>query len=67
MSPHIYARYSSPNTARYETILCHLLYGHAASYASGLAAFNGLLIFFRPNIIAIGNGYHGSHEVIKIH
>lgn len=65
--PHIFARYSSPNTTRYETILSHLLHGHAASYASGLAAFNGLLTFSRPYVIAIGNGYHGSHEVIKIH
>ena len=60
-------RYSSPNTTRYETILSHLLHGHAVSYASGLAAFNGLLTFVRANVIAIGNGYHGSHEVIKIH
>ncbi|KAH6989854.1 Cys/Met metabolism PLP-dependent enzyme-domain-containing protein [Ilyonectria destructans] len=64
---HMYARYSSPNTSRLEAILSSLLHGHVVSYNSGLAAFNALVTYFRPNVIAIGVGYYGSHKVIDIH
>jgi cystathionine beta-lyase/cystathionine gamma-synthase len=64
---HMYARYSSPNTSRLEVILSTLLYGHVVSYNSGLAAINAMVTYFRPSVIAIGVGYHGSHKVIGIH
>lgn len=64
---HMYARYSSPNTTRLEHILSTLLHGHVVSYSSGLAAFNAMVTYFRPKVIAIGDGYHGSHKVIGMH
>lgn len=64
---HIYARYGSPNTSCLEIILSSLLHDRVVSYCSGLASFNALVTCFRPNVIAIGVGYHGSHKVIGIH
>lgn len=64
---HMYARYSSPNSFRLESILSSLLHGQVISYSSGLASFNALLTYFRPNVIAVGAGYHGSHKVIGIY
>lgn len=36
-------------------------------YSSGLAAFHALLIHLRPNVIAIGQGYHGCHGVLSVY
>lgn len=69
--PPIYSRLSAPNTTRLEALLSSLLQGHAITYTSGLSAFHALLVFFRPNVIAIGHdklaGYHGCHGVIGLH
>lgn len=40
--------------------------GHAVSYASGLAALHAALTFLNPRRISVGEGYHGSHEVISV-
>lgn len=37
------------------------------TYASGLSAFHALLVFLNPKQIAIGDGYHGCHGVLRIH
>ena len=36
------------------------------TYSSGLAAFHALLVRLNPRRIAIGDGYHGCHGVIKV-
>ncbi|KAF2090403.1 cystathionine gamma-synthase [Saccharata proteae CBS 121410] len=69
--PPIYSRLSAPNTTRLETLLSSLLHGRAITYTSGLAAFHALLVYWRPNVIAIGHGeasgYHGCHGVVGLH
>ncbi|KAK8151681.1 pyridoxal phosphate-dependent transferase [Phyllosticta citrichinensis] len=69
--PPIYSRLSAPNTTRLEALLSKLLNGRAITYTSGLSAFHALLVFFRPNVIAIGQnklaGYHGCHGVVGLH
>ncbi|KAK7513936.1 pyridoxal phosphate-dependent transferase [Phyllosticta citriasiana] len=69
--PPVYSRLSAPNTTRLEALLSKLLHGRAITYTSGLSAFHALLVFFRPNVIAIGRdklaGYHGCHGVIGLH
>lgn len=63
---HVYSRLSNPNTTRLETILQSLMGGNVLTYASGLAAFHAMVVYFRPNVIAIGDGYHGCHGIISI-
>ncbi|KAF2840934.1 cystathionine gamma-synthase, partial [Patellaria atrata CBS 101060] len=65
--PHIYSRLSSPTTTRLETLLSALLHGHAITYTSGLSALHALLVHLSPRVIAIRNGYHGSHGVLALH
>jgi cystathionine gamma-synthase len=62
----VYSRVSAPNAGRFEAILSTLLHGRALSYSSGLSAFHALLVHYRPNVIAIGDGYHGCHGVIDV-
>ncbi|OJZ88123.1 hypothetical protein ASPFODRAFT_216891 [Aspergillus luchuensis CBS 106.47] len=64
---HIYARYSTPNTARFETILRSLFNSHPVlTYSTGLATFHAILVHLNPRRIFIGDGYHGVHAVIDI-
>ncbi|KAF2404078.1 cystathionine gamma-synthase [Trichodelitschia bisporula] len=65
-APFIYSRLASPNTNRFEAILSSLLGARALSYGSGLAAFHAMMVYFRPNVIAIGEGYHGCHGILGI-
>lgn len=69
--PPVYSRLSAPNTTRLEALLSKLLNGRAITYTSGLSAFHALLVFFRPNVIAMGQnklaGYHGCHGVVGLH
>jgi cystathionine beta-lyase/cystathionine gamma-synthase len=37
------------------------------TYASGLSAFHAMLVFLKPERIAIRDGYHGCHGVIAVH
>ncbi|KAI5201254.1 hypothetical protein AUEXF2481DRAFT_3895 [Aureobasidium subglaciale EXF-2481] len=64
--PLIYSREAAPNTSRLETILSHLLKGPTLTYSSGLAAYHALLVALNPKVVAIGDGYHGCHGVLKI-
>ena len=36
------------------------------SYATGLAALNAALTLLNPRRVSVGDGYHGSHEVIAV-
>ncbi|KAK8925231.1 trans-sulfuration enzyme [Metarhizium anisopliae BRIP 53293] len=66
LDSHIYSRDSNPNTTRLEAVLSSILGGPSLTYASGLAAFHAMLIRLNPKRIAIGEGYHGCHGVIKV-
>ncbi len=60
----VYSRNDHPTRRRLETVLGALEGGHAIVYASGLAAFNALLHHLRPKRVAIGRGYHGTHQLL---
>ncbi|KAJ5291949.1 Pyridoxal phosphate-dependent transferase major region subdomain 2 [Penicillium angulare] len=62
----VYSREFAPNQTRFEAILSSLLKGHAVSYATGLASLHAALTLLNPRRISIGEGYHGSHEVIAV-
>lgn len=64
--PYIYSRLATPSTTRLEQVLAALLHGHAITYGSGLAAFNALLVRTNPKRLALGECYHGTHEVANI-
>ena len=63
---HVYSRVSNSNTTRLEAILGRLMGANAMTYSSGLSAFHAMLVFLRPNVIAISGGYHGCHGVIDL-
>jgi len=63
---HVYTRLSNPNNARLEAILSSLMGGHVLTYASGLAAFHAMVVYLRPNVIAMYEGYHGCHGIVAI-
>ncbi|KAJ5575374.1 hypothetical protein N7450_009273 [Penicillium hetheringtonii] len=63
---YVYSREFAPNATRFEAVLSSLVKGHAVSYASGLAALHAALTFLNPRRISVGEGYHGSHEVISV-
>ncbi|GKZ19559.1 hypothetical protein AbraIFM66951_011275 [Aspergillus brasiliensis] len=70
---HIYARYSTPNTSRFETVLSQLFNSSSSSssgvltYSTGLAAFHAIMVHLNPTRIFIGEeGYHGIHAIIDI-
>jgi hypothetical protein len=59
-------RESAPNAIRFESVLSLLIGGHTVSYSTGLAALHAALVLLNPRRISIGEGYHGSHEVISV-
>ncbi|CAL5871745.1 uncharacterized protein PFLUO_LOCUS5998 [Penicillium psychrofluorescens] len=63
---YVYSREFAPNATRFEAVLSSLLKGHAVSYATGLAALHAALTLLNPRRISVGEGYHGSHEVIAV-
>ncbi|EAL91235.1 putative transsulfuration enzyme family protein [Aspergillus fumigatus Af293] len=63
---YVYSREFAPNATRFEAILSTLLGSHAVSYATGLAALHAALVLLNPRRISVGEGYHGSHEVIGV-
>ncbi|CRG91909.1 hypothetical protein PISL3812_08963 [Talaromyces islandicus] len=63
---YVYSREFAPNATRFEAILSSLLNGHAVSFSSGLAALHAALVLLNPRRISVGEGYHGSHEVISV-
>ncbi|OTB11778.1 hypothetical protein K445DRAFT_321720 [Daldinia sp. EC12] len=63
---HVYSRDTAPNTTRLEAVLTSILHGPALTYSSGLSAFHALLVYLNPRRVAITDGYHGCHGVIKV-
>ncbi|KAH8434641.1 cystathionine beta-lyase [Aspergillus melleus] len=63
---HIYARYTAPNTTRFEKVLREIFGGRVISYSCGLAAFHGIMCLLRPKRIFITEGYHGVHRGIRL-
>ncbi|KAM0483103.1 hypothetical protein ACHAPX_002548 [Trichoderma viride] len=63
---HIYSRHSSPNMARFEALLTSIIGQQAIVYGSGMASFHALMTHLNPKKVAIGDGYHGCHGVLKI-
>ncbi|KAI9759899.1 MAG: hypothetical protein M4579_002024 [Chaenotheca gracillima] len=64
---HIYSRWTAPNTTRLEAVLSSVLGARTLTYSSGLAAYHAALVYLNPKRVAIGDGYHGCHGVLKIH
>ncbi|KAJ5821233.1 uncharacterized protein N7525_010517 [Penicillium rubens] len=63
---YVYSREFAPNATRFESVLSSLLGGRAVSYSTGLAALHAALTLLNPRRISVGEGYHGSHEVISV-
>ncbi|KAJ5664473.1 Pyridoxal phosphate-dependent transferase major region subdomain 2 [Penicillium longicatenatum] len=63
---YVYSREFAPNQTRFEAVLSSLTKGNAVSYATGLAALHAALTLLNPRRISVGEGYHGSHEVISV-
>lgn len=63
---HVYSRETHPNASMVEEIIGKMTGAHAVSYSSGLSAFFAALTYFNPKVVAIGNGYHGCHEILDI-
>ncbi|KAJ6001441.1 hypothetical protein N7499_002644 [Penicillium canescens] len=63
---YVYSREFAPNATRFEAILSSLLGGQAISYSTGLAALHAALTLLNPRRVSVGDGYHGSHEVISV-
>ena len=63
---HCYSRDTTHGSSRLEAILTSLLRAPCLTYSSGLSAFHALLVFLNPKVIAIGDGYHGCHGVIRL-
>ncbi|OJD17984.1 hypothetical protein AJ78_01941 [Emergomyces pasteurianus Ep9510] len=63
---YVYSREFAPNATRFEAILSSLLNAPAVAYSTGLAALHAALVLLNPRRISVGEGYHGSHEVISV-
>ncbi|KLJ12864.1 hypothetical protein EMPG_09457 [Blastomyces silverae] len=63
---YVYSREFAPNATRFEAILSSLLTAPAVAYSTGLAALHAALVLLNPRRISVGEGYHGSHEVIAV-
>lgn len=62
----MYSREFAPNATRFEAILSSLLKAQAVAYSTGLAATHAALTLLNPRRVSVGEGYHGSHEVIGV-
>ena len=63
---HCYSRDTTHGSSRIEIILSSLLKAPCLTYSSGLSALHALLVHLNPKAIAIGDGYHGCHGVVRI-
>jgi cystathionine beta-lyase/cystathionine gamma-synthase len=66
-SRHEYSRYSQNVSTRAELVLGKINGGYAMTYASGIAAAFAAVVFYRPNRVAISEGYHGCHASIEVY
>ncbi len=64
---HVYSRYTTSNTTRLEAILTSLLHAPCLTYSSGLSSIHALFTCLIPKTVAIGDGYHGTHGVLRIY
>ena len=63
---HCYSRDTTHGSSRLEAILTSLLHAPCLTYSSGLSAFHALLVLLNPKVIAISDGYHGCHGVVRL-
>lgn len=61
-----YSRASQPISRRAEEVLGKILGGYAVTYSSGLSAFHAAMLYYNPQRVIIGDGYHGCHGVLDI-
>ncbi|WFD34487.1 cystathionine gamma-synthase [Malassezia cuniculi] len=64
---HVYSRYTHDTMARTEQVLTSLLGANALTYSSGLNAIISVLNHYAPSVIAIRNGYQGTHASIELY
>merc|ERR1712093_93460 len=64
---HVYSRYTQPVLTRTEKVLSALVKAHAIAFGTGLSAVMAALLHYQPEIVAITEGYHGTHEVFKLY
>ncbi|KAJ3271881.1 hypothetical protein HDV01_006166 [Terramyces sp. JEL0728] len=65
---HVYSRMSTDTRDRVESVLGALEKGYAVTYSSGLASIFALFQYFQPKRILMNKeGYHGSHNSIKLY
>lgn len=64
---HVYSRFSQSVSSRVEKVIGDLHSGYAITYASGLSAVYAALVYLKPKRIAIGEGYHGTHNSIDVY
>ncbi|KAI5957210.1 hypothetical protein KGF54_000138 [Candida jiufengensis] len=62
----VYSRENHPNAAQIEAIVESITGYPCIVYNSGLSAFNGLINYVNPKVLAIGQAYHGCHGIADI-
>ncbi|KAI5478289.1 hypothetical protein MNV49_005244 [Pseudohyphozyma bogoriensis] len=63
----VYSRYSQPTLTRTERVLSSIIGAPTVMYPSGIAAAFAILLLYRPDVIAITDGYHGCHASIEVY
>lgn len=64
---HVYSRVTTHSTSRLEAILEQIIGAPCVTYSSGLSSLHALLCYLNPKRVSIGDGYHGSHGVLRLH
>ncbi|KAL8286313.1 hypothetical protein RQP46_004801 [Phenoliferia psychrophenolica] len=63
----IYSRYTQPTLTRAEQALSAVIGAPTLMLPSGIAAVFVALLHYRPDVIAITDGYHGCHGAIEVY
>lgn len=64
---YVYSREIAPNSSRLEMLLTSIIGVPCLSYSSGLAAFHAMIVYLHPKVVAIGDGYHGTHGTLELY
>ncbi|KAF5013346.1 hypothetical protein FDECE_649 [Fusarium decemcellulare] len=64
---HVYSRYTTPNSNRFETVLRSLFKAECVSYSTGISAFHAMMLLLNPKRIFMTDGYHGAEPGDVIH
>ncbi|KAK9899917.1 PLP-dependent transferase [Cystobasidium minutum MCA 4210] len=64
---HIYSRYTQPVMTRTEKVLSAALNGHAIMFTTGLSSILAALLLYQPEVVAIAEGYHGTHCTLDLY